>query len=166
MDRQRVLHLIEGRLRGDDRLMEHFGELDRFHSKLDAAARDSRHVEQVVDEAGQMRQLATHDGQLVVERLAALASDTDELKRGHDRRKRIAQLVGEHRQKLVLAPVGVTELRVQPRRVRQRALHVGARGRERGAQHARVASGVLRSVQLAGGRGRGLLVAENRGDDG
>ena len=71
----------------------------------DLALVDARHVEQVVDEPRQLVDLALGDvhgpGQLgLVRRDLA-----DHLDRVADRRQRVAQLVREHREELVLAPV-------------------------------------------------------------
>ena len=95
---QQRLHAFTG-------LREDRGELLRRPPQLDAALCDPRDIEQVVDQPRQMRDLALHEvhrlfhlwivGQLSGQDLACVA----------DRRERISQLVREHRQELILAPV-------------------------------------------------------------
>ena len=75
--------------------------------------RDARDVEQVVDQADQMLDLALDDRR--APRLAGLdAAQSHQLQRRQDRRQRIAQLVTEHREELVLRAVR------RPRRSRAR----------------------------------------------
>ena len=82
----------------------------------DLALADARDVEQVLDQARQLRDLAVGDvggpGQLRLGR----REPADHLERGADRRERVAQLVREHRQELVLAPVRLLQQRLAPRR--------------------------------------------------
>ncbi len=103
VDGQHVPTCIDGRPRrldrpGDDRPDQH-----RLALQRDDAAGDPRHVEQVVDQVDQVLDLTLDDvagrrplrfGQLL---------QAQQLHGGADRRQRIAQLVGQHRQELVLA---------------------------------------------------------------
>ena len=95
--------------------------------ELDLAARDARDVEQVVDQPHQVLDLA-------LDRSRGLAAIAGSGRRAGmpsrcsgvaDRRQRIAQLVRQHRQELVLAPVGD---RAVPRCVRAACAQVLARG--------------------------------------
>ena len=104
VDRQRVGALLEQRAGHLDRLRDHLGELDELGLQLDLAARDARDVEQVVDQPRQVVDLALDDGALALR--ARLAAQPHQLQRRQDRRQRVAQLVAEHRQELVLRAVG------------------------------------------------------------
>ena len=73
--------------------------------ELDLAARDARDVEQVVDQARQVPHLALDDRALAF--AGVDAAQAHQLQRGQDRRQRVAQLVAEHGQELVLGAVGV-----------------------------------------------------------
>ena len=89
---------------GEDRL-----DLHRLLRQLDRASRDARDVEQIVDEPREMHGLAIDDvarpAQLgVVDRQAR--HDLDGVA---NRRERIAQLVREDREELVLVPVGLDQ---------------------------------------------------------
>ena len=100
-----VAALLEQRAGHLDRLARpRSASSSRSRAQLDLAARDARHVEQVVDQADQVVDLALDDGALVLERL--VAAQPHQLQRGQDRRQRVAQLVAEHRQELVLGAVG------------------------------------------------------------
>ena len=131
LDRQQLLGQVEDQLvpprvdrgpRGldgprDDRARRHRLALQRDHP-----ARDARHVEQVVDQDHQVLDLAIDGvaGPGAV-RLGQLL-EAQQLHGGPDGRQRIAQLVRQHRQEFVLAPVRL------PQR-RRRGLELrGARG--------------------------------------
>ncbi|HET6912577.1 MAG TPA: hypothetical protein VFH71_04420 [Rhodanobacteraceae bacterium] len=68
------------------------------------AARDPRHVQQVVHHIGDVAHLLFDDAALGAERVRR--AQLHEMQRGDDRRERIAQLVAEHRQELVLGAIG------------------------------------------------------------
>ena len=122
-------------------VLDDFAQLDRLVVQRELAARDARDVEQVVDQARQVAVLARehvarpHELR-VVDRLAL-----HELDRALDRSERIPQLVREHGEEIVLAPVrgferflrahALGDLRLQ-RAVRLREL--GVRLRERRVQ--------------------------------
>ena len=111
--RERVLVCIDkwpARLRGGG---DDLGDVDRLELEVDLALGDARYVEQIVDQAHELLQL-TADDVLCPRELRGI--DIALLQHVHgvgDRRKRVAQLVREHRQKLVLAPVLLVELPVQ-----------------------------------------------------
>jgi hypothetical protein len=72
---------------------------------LDQATRDARDIEQVVDQRGQVADLAADDAAGLPDAVFVGGPESEQLRRRRDRRERIAQLVGEHCQELVLAPV-------------------------------------------------------------
>ncbi len=67
------------------------------------------HVEQIVDQAHHVPDLAIDDRALVARELAAL--DLHQMQRRDDRRERIAQLVAEHREELVLGAMATSASR-------------------------------------------------------
>ena len=78
-------------------------ELDALALELDLAARDARDVEQIVDEA--RAGAATWRSMTPRSRASASPRSSHQLERGEDRRERVAQLVAEHREELVLRAV-------------------------------------------------------------
>ena len=95
----------------------------RWSSRLSSIlpACDARDVEQVVDQPHQVPNLSLDHRMLSAPRRLALSLMSSE-RATRDRRERVAQLVPEHGQKLVLAPVRVLELFVASRRRRLCAL--------------------------------------------
>ena len=91
-------------------VLDDLAELDGLAVQRDLALRDARHVEQIVDEAGEVRDLPlddlAHPGDARVVRRHLV----EHLRGRDDRRERIAQLVRQHREELVLAPVRFLEL--------------------------------------------------------
>ena len=87
-----------------------FAGLDTFYYRdcdlFDEPALDPGDLEQIVDKAYQVAHLAVHD--LVdLRRIHFDGLHAQQLERAADRRQRIAQLVREHGQEFVLAPVGL-----------------------------------------------------------
>ena len=79
-------------------------QLDAFLTKDDLATGDSRHLEQVVDETNHLPELAFHHELGSISNVLILGEPQD-LQTGPHRRQRIAQLVREGGQELVLAPI-------------------------------------------------------------
>src|SRR5690606_24333742 len=71
--------------------------------------RDPRGIEQIVDEPRQMLQLPLDHPAELVELLVGRQT-AEQLRRGHQRCERVAQLVREQREELVLAPIRALEL--------------------------------------------------------
>src|SRR5262249_27698227 len=71
--------------------------------QADLPARKPRDIEQVVDKAGEMLDLALDD--LILAQRGVVLVQLDKLQSGDDRRQGVAQLVPEQRQKLVLGAV-------------------------------------------------------------
>ena len=116
-----------------DRLGENRGNFHALALELDLAARDASDVEQVVDEALQLLHLPFDDGNFAAVLVQVFLMQ--ELDRRDDRGQRIAQLVAEHREELVLRADrflafpehgGVLEPRFRQRR--GRAQEHGVRG--------------------------------------
>src|SRR3569833_1364719 len=98
-----MLAAIDERRRDLDRLRDRVAQIDLLRLQHDLAAAHLGHVEESVDEVHHVIDLALDHRVLARER--GIAAQLDQLERGHDRRERVAQLVAEHRQELVLAPV-------------------------------------------------------------
>ena len=100
------------RLRGLDRELQTSADIDHFALQLDAALRDPGHVQQVVEQSTKMHGLPLDDAD---ERPLTLVlyESRQQLRGVGDRRDRIAQLVREHGEKLVLAAIGVFQRRLQ-----------------------------------------------------
>src|SRR3954462_3015381 len=114
VERKVMAVLLEERTRDLDGLPDHFVELDRRSLELDLPPRDPGNVEEIVDQPGEVPDLPLDDGALVDGDVAV--AQADELERRHDGRERIAQLVAEHGEELVLAAVGLVRLLVGPLR--------------------------------------------------
>ncbi len=89
---------LEDRARQLDGTAGDLGQFDPFLPKFDLPVRDPRDVEQVVDEPHQALDLSLDDVLLA----RRLILEAHQLQRRQDRRQRIAQLVAEHGQELVL----------------------------------------------------------------
>ena len=85
-------------------------EPHRAAPQFDPALRDARDVEQVVDQSREMLDLPLDGRERRARVRIRYQSARQQLAGVADRRERIAQLVGEHRQELVLLPVGLFEL--------------------------------------------------------
>ena len=85
-------------------------QIERFLLDVDDPARDARHLEQVVDEPDQVMDLPLHHraGRQRA-RVVKGAGQLQDLEAVQDRRERIAQLVAERRQELVLAAIGAAQ---------------------------------------------------------
>ena len=104
VDRQVVLALLDERAGHLQRARQHVAEIDAHALERDLAARDARHLEQVVDQSHQVLDLALDDGALLEQDVAG--AQLHQLQRGRDRRQRVAQLVPEHGQEFVLGAAG------------------------------------------------------------
>ena len=71
---------------------------------LDVAARDAGDVQKIVDQPDQVLHLPFDDLQGL--RIVTVAVQLQDLDGGHDGRQRVAKLVPEHRQELVLGTIG------------------------------------------------------------
>ena len=86
-----------------------FVEIQLFLLKLDLSPGDPRDVKQIVDQPGQVRDLAL-DHRFSALHLLGITADMREDVEAVLRCERVAQLVGEHREKLILPRVRVAKL--------------------------------------------------------
>ena len=100
-------------------------ELGPLFAEFDLAARDPAHVEQVVDKPRQLPDLTLHDFRRRAQRIAPVPGKPEGSRGVADRRERIAQLMRQHREELVLATVGIRQIRGQPAEVVFEALSFG-----------------------------------------
>src|SRR5438309_5315885 len=110
IERNPVAALVDERARALDRLLDHGAQEERLLAKLDLPAGDARDVEEIVDQPRHVLDLSLDD--LAGPRHAALLAlvDAHDPQRGRHRCERIPELVAEHREKLILAPIDLREL--------------------------------------------------------
>ena len=99
--------LLDDGTRHLDCLDHHLDEFHRFELELDLAARDARHVEQIVDQAHQVMDLALDDLALAPKRIAA--AHLHQVERSQNRRERIAQLMPQHREEFIFGAIGAAQ---------------------------------------------------------
>ena len=98
-----VLALLEQGAGGFDRVGDDVGQLHVLFLEVDLSARDAGHVEEVADEADEVADLPLDDRALALGGVDA--AQLHELQRRQDGGERIAQLVAEHRDELVLRTI-------------------------------------------------------------
>ncbi len=94
---------------GVDRSRQNGGGFEVSGFQANFPARDPRDVEQVIDESHKMMKLAFDHVAGPVAVVAGEASQAKDLKAGAEGRKRIAELVREHGDELILAAVGIPQ---------------------------------------------------------
>ncbi|MFO0617663.1 MAG: hypothetical protein U0414_34025 [Polyangiaceae bacterium] len=98
-----MLAPIEERARALDRSVDHRDEVDPLALELEHAPTDAGDVEQVVDEPHHVIELPVHRGERARRRRLAVRLPRDQhVEPGAERRERVAQLVREDREELVL----------------------------------------------------------------
>ncbi len=109
-DRQAMMMRLDDRTAGFDRVGHDGCDVDGLFLEPDLAAGDPGNLQQFVDQLGQLAHLVVDDiagpAQVGIVR-TALLHDLDGVA---DRGQRVAQLVAQHRQKLVLADIGLGQL--------------------------------------------------------
>jgi hypothetical protein len=110
VDGERVRTLLEERAGHLDGLGEHGRKLQWLLLEPHLAARDARDVEQVVDEPAEVPHLPLDH---LVLALIPSAAQLHELQGGEDGRQRVAQLMAEQGEELVLAAIGLARLAVE-----------------------------------------------------
>ena len=91
-------------------LWTRLAERCRFALERNLAGRDSRHVQQVVDQADHVADLTLHHPAHALDRTHGVAAAPNQFEAGSYRRERISQLVRQHRQELVFARIGFPQL--------------------------------------------------------
>src|SRR5271165_2735644 len=86
-----------------DRPSYHGPQVERFDSKFDLALADACDVKQIVHQPRQLLNLTIDDIRDLLELSIARTPDAEEMNRVTDRGERVAQLVPEHGQELILA---------------------------------------------------------------
>ena len=113
-DRQLVLHAAVQVADGFHRLLDDGRQVDSLLAQLDLAPRDPADVEQIVDEARHLADLPLQHLRGRPERFSVASDDVQGADGVADRRKRVAQLVRQHRQELVLPPIRLRQVQRQP----------------------------------------------------
>jgi hypothetical protein len=106
---QPVVARLAGRAHGVERRMDRGRDRHVLDRELDVPTGDPRHVEQVVDQPAQVLELARRDRAGLARRCAEPRAHRHHANRRRQARHRVAQLVAEHREELVLAPVGLAQ---------------------------------------------------------
>ena len=88
--------------------------VEGLYLKLDLAASDARDIEEIVDQSDEMVDLPGDDIAGPEHAFLLEIEHLEQLGGGADGCQRVAQLVGEHRQELVLAPVVFLDVTVEP----------------------------------------------------
>ena len=86
------------------RLANDLPQIDLFRGQGDASARDPGNIEQIVEQADHVRDLAIHDVMDARDQRVVRAGAPQQSQCGADGRQGIAQLVPEHRQEFVFLP--------------------------------------------------------------
>jgi hypothetical protein len=123
-----VAALLDERARQLDGGADDRVDLDGRPDELDLAGPDARGVEQIVDEAPEVAHLALDHGELAG--VVGRGAHADQLERARDRRERVAELVAEHREQLVLGAAARLGGIARDDQVLDQA-HVDERGRAR-----------------------------------
>jgi hypothetical protein len=96
--------VIEQRGGDLDGFRHQFRNVDQLLLEFDLASGNPGHVEEVVDQACQVTDLALDDRALPFQ--STPATELHQLQGGQNRRQRIPQLVAKHGQELVFGPIG------------------------------------------------------------
>jgi hypothetical protein len=133
--RQGMAAAFERGLRGFDGVGDGVAQIDARPAQLDLPARDARHLKQIVDQPDEMLRLTVdHAEELATAAVALRRFALQHIDGVADRRERIAQLMRQRRQKLILAAIGLAQLR---RRVAQGHFRAHAHGDVGVADHHR-----------------------------
>ena len=84
-------------------------ERRRLPLELNLSRRDPRDIQQVVDQADHVANLTIHHASDPFDRCRRVTRNPDQLQARSNRCQRIAKLMRQHRQELVLAPVGLAQ---------------------------------------------------------
>ena len=154
-----VLLRAPQRRHGFHREIDDIGQQQCLAFQLDVTHRDARHVEQIVDDSRELRGLPPHYFRGAPRRLIVRHAARYDFGGRADRRQRIAQLVREHRQEFILAPV-----RFAKRGIRQRASrHVDTFHENARDLAVRILDGLVDEIEITRGRrGRRARPGRNR----
>ncbi len=101
---------VEGGAVAFHRVADQLRDQRRLGLELDLARGDARDVEQIVDETDHLRDLALHHRPHPRDRAGRVVRQAQDVEAGAQRGQRIAQLVGEDGDELVLAAIDVAQL--------------------------------------------------------
>ena len=139
IDGQLVLGALDGGPAGLDSRADDEREVQGLSLHVDDAARDARHLEQIVHQSDQVAGLALHDGEHLPNHRILDLGDGEQLQSRDQGGQGIAQLVTEGGQEFVLAPVGDAKRVLGARALREVPADLvlagaGAKGRSNRAQ--------------------------------
>ncbi len=117
-------------------MLDDFLHDQALHLQLDLAARNAGDIEQIVDQAREMRGLPLQHSAHMAHRGRLIRPAAENRRDVEDRCQRVAQLVRKHREEFVLAPVGLQQPRLALQKLAMRDLQVMQELDERGTdQH-------------------------------
>ena len=90
-------------------LLDDVGQEHARAAQLHLVPADAGDVEQVVDQPDHVPELPLHHGAGLGDGVGVAAGEPHDLQAVAERGERVAQLVGQQREELVLAPVGLPE---------------------------------------------------------
>src|SRR4051812_39034002 len=109
MNGEGLVRSLYVRAAGLEREVDHRAEAHQLAADRELAARDARDVEEIVDEPRHLVDLAVDHRARPFELRREAALLGEQRDRVADRRERVAQLVRQHGEELVLAPVGFAQ---------------------------------------------------------
>jgi hypothetical protein len=109
LDAQIVVRSVDRGLPELEGGLDHGAQVEAVAAQFDLAGGDSRDVEQVVDQLDEQAALPVHHAEHAIPRRRLGRAVQQDLEPVAERAQRVAQLVREGRQELVLAPVGLAK---------------------------------------------------------
>src|SRR5215469_17614613 len=95
--------LVKKEMRGFDRLLNDSPDIEIFQPQLNPTGDDAGNLQQIVNQMHELMHLPADDSSCLPLQGTCLLLEPQDLHGIDDRRQRIAELMGEHRQKFVLA---------------------------------------------------------------
>src|SRR4029079_8734156 len=94
---------------GFERARDYGSEIDAIAAQLELVARDARHIEQVISQPDQLLHLTLGNRERALAQRLVLAGTAQQFQGISYWRERIAQLVRQRRQELILPPVRLAQ---------------------------------------------------------
>jgi hypothetical protein len=104
-----MAHALAVRAGGFDGVLDDRRQLDLLYAELDLALADPAHVEKVVNQPDELPDLTLNHVHHRLSRFPVRGSQPQDLQGVADRGERIAQFMGQHREELALAAVGLPQ---------------------------------------------------------
>src|SRR5215469_3127153 len=105
LDAELLTASLDGRPYGCDRILDNFGDLDDGGTQAQLAPTDPRDFEQVIDQPDKLLRLPSHGVRDALDTAAIAGGALQNLDARADRSQRVAQLMCQHREKLVFVAI-------------------------------------------------------------